>query len=399
MVLLASLALIFARVFGYLFDKIKQPAVIGEILAGVFLGGLGIFVFNGDPILLLDFQIPIPNFDFTSSEFVFLAELGIFFLLFISGLETSLSSLKKMGKSSLFVAIGGIIFPFVLGVGTGVYFEFDPKISIIIGLILVATSVGVTVRTLLDIHTLHTDSGSTILGAAVIDDIIGIILLAFFLGTDPPIQIILKILIFFFIFLYMGLKLIDGILDLGEKIHLPKAFLSISLAIFLIYVFFADASGIAGIIGAFVAGLVIGRTLKSRKIIDDVHALGYGLFIPLFFVWVGANLWQGASSDLNSYINIAIFSTILIIIAIIGKIAGCGLGAKISGLSNLESIQVGIGMIPRMELALIIVTSTISKGIFNSQQISHQILSSTVILAVITTLITPILLKLVYKNG
>jgi Kef-type K+ transport system membrane component KefB len=398
-VLLASLALIFARVFGYLFDKIKQPAVIGEILAGVFLGGLGIFVFNGDPILLLDFQIPFPNFDFTSSEFVFLAELGIFFLLFISGLETSLSSLKKMGKSSLFVAIGGIIFPFVLGVGTGVYFEFDPKISIIIGLILVATSVGVTVRTLLDIHTLHTDSGSTILGAAVIDDIIGIILLAFFLGTDPPIQIILKILIFFFIFLYMGLKLIDGILDLGEKIHLPKAFLSISLAIFLIYVFFADASGIAGIIGAFVAGLVIGRTLKSRKIIDDVHALGYGLFIPLFFVWVGANLWQGATSDLNSYINIAIFSTILIIIAIIGKIAGCGLGAKISGLSNLESIQVGIGMIPRMELALIIVTSTISKGIFNSEQISHQILSSTVILAVITTLITPILLKLVYKNG
>jgi len=118
----------------------------------------------------------------------------------------------------------------------------------------------------------------------------------------------------------------------------------------------------------------------------------------LFFVSVGASLWQGASTDLSFYLNIAFFSFILIVVAIIGKILGCGIGAKISGLSNIESIQVGIGMIPRMELALIIATSSISMGFLETQEIAHKILTATVILAVITTLITPILLKFVFKD-
>ena len=154
-------------------------------------------------------------------------------------------------------------------------------------MILVATSVGVTARTLLDLDVLDSEVGTTVLGAAVIDDIIGIILLAFALGIESLIDAVsigLRIAIFFLVFLYIGLKLIDRILNLGEKIHLPKAFLSIAISILFIYSFFADKAGISGIIGAFVAGVLIGTNVRSSKIEYDVKAIGYGFFIPIFFV-------------------------------------------------------------------------------------------------------------------
>jgi Kef-type K+ transport system membrane component KefB len=296
----------------------------------------------------------------------------------------------------------------LLGVGVGVFFGFKMHESIIIGLILVATSVGVTVRALLDLHVLDTDVGTTILGSAVIDDVLGILLLAFVLGFESgtpitALYIAIKIAIFFLIFLYLGLKVIDRVLDLGDKIHLPKAFLSISLAIFLIYSFFANFSGIAGIIGAFVAGLLIGRTVKSRKIIDDVQTIGYGFFIPLFFVWVGASLWLKGDPDFSHFAFIGVLSVVVIVVAIVGKIVGCGLGAKLAGLTNRESLQVGVGMIPRMELALIIVSAAISHGLLyhpelTYQIVEHQILTTTIILTIVTTLLTPFLIKTVFKQ-
>ena len=396
--LLIALALIVARVLGYFFDKVKQPAVIGEIIAGILLGGMGFFVFTGQPLSIFNVTIHLPNLNYHSAQFSLLAELGILFLLFISGLETSLSKLKKMGKASCFVATGGILLPLLLGTAAGVFLGFEIHESIIIGLILIATSVGVTVRTLMDIHALDTDVGATILGGAVIDDVLGIVLLAFFLGTDPPVFLGIKIIAFFIIFLYLGLLLIDKILNLGEKIQLPKAFLSISLAIFLLYTYFAQSFGVAGIIGAFVAGLIIGHTLKYRKIIDDVQTIGYGFFIPLFFVWVGASLWmEEASLSLSSIATILLLAAGIISVAILGKIIGCGIGAKLAGMSSRESLQIGIGMIPRMELALIIVSSAITHNILTGQT-AHHILAATILLTLVTTLLTPILIKLVFTN-
>lgn len=396
--LLIALALISARILGYVFDRLKQPAVIGEIIAGIVLGGLGLVIFSGQNFSFLNLTFSLPQLNYSSGEFKLLAEIGILFLLFISGLQTSLTKLKKMEKPSLFVAVGGIVLPLILGIVVGMFFGFSQQDSIVIGLILVATSVGVTVRTLMDFHALDSDVGTTILGSAVIDDVLGIILLAFILGIDSPIYIGIKIIIFFLIFLYLGLKIVDKILDLGEKIHLPKALLSISLAMFLLFSFFADKSGIAGIIGAFVAGLIIGHTLKYRKIIDDVQAIGYGFFIPLFFVWVGANLWVGASQDLSSFATIGLLALVIIMVAIIGKIVGCGIGAKLAGMKNRESLQIGVGMIPRMELALIIVSSAISHRIFSSPKVEHQILAATILLTIVTTLITPFLIKAVFKK-
>jgi len=389
LILLIALALLFARLFGYLFDRFNQPAVIGEILAGVFLGGVTLWITNTYEFL---------HITYLSEDFRLFADMGILFLLFLSGLQTHLSHMKKMEKSSSFVAVGGVILPFVLGSAAGLLYGLGPMESIVIGLILIATSVGVTVRTLLDLHVLDSDVGTTVLGAAVIDDILGILLLALVMGIESPVVVGIKIVIFFFIFLYLGLKVIDKILNLGDAIHLPKALLSISLTLFLIYAYFAGVAGIAGIIGAFVAGILIGNTIKSRKIIDDVEAIGYGFFIPLFFVWVGARLWEGSAITMDTLTAILILSSILIIVAIVGKLLGCGIAARLSGMTNRESLQIGVSMIPRMELALIISSSAIAAGLITNEQIAHQILAATVILTIVTTLLTPLLLKNVFKK-
>ena len=398
--LLIALALIFARILGYLFDRLNQPAVVGEILAGVFLGGIVIAVFSGKVLVFYDYKILLPQLDFASNEFVLIAEIGILFLLFISGLEIRMSKLKKMERTSSFVAVGGVMFPLAFGIFSGLSFGFSSQESIVIGLILVATSVGVTVRTLMDLHVLDTDVGATILGSAVIDDILGIILLAFVLGIESlmdAVWISVRIAVFFLIFLILGLKIIDKILDLGEKIRLPKAFLSISLSILLIYSFFADRAGVSGIIGAFVAGLLIGQTVRSHKIANDVKTVGYGFFIPLFFVWVGASLWENAGNDPLSLAAIGVFSAVIIVVAIAGKIIGCGIGAKLAGMNSRESLQIGVGMIPRMELALIIVAAAISHEILTGDA-AHQVLVTTVLLTIVTALVAPFLIKATFKK-
>ena len=362
-----------------------------------------VFFFSGQNFTIFNYVISPPIFDFKSNEFVLLAEIGILFLLFISGLETSISKLKKTGKASTFVAIGGVIAPFFLGIISGIILSFSIQESIVIGLILTATSVGVTARTLMDLHVLDTDVGATILGAAVIDDILGILLLVSVMSIQSTIMntvwIGIKILIFFAIFLYIGLKVIDKILDLGEKIYLPKAFLSISISIFFLYSFFADEAGISGIIGAFVAGLIIGQNVRSIKISEDIKTIGYGLFIPIFFVWIGSRFWEESSTDLSVYAMIGLFALVIIIVSIIGKIIGCGIGAKLGGMSNRESLQVGIGMIPRMEVALIIVATAISRGIIGDTVVAHQLLIITILLSIFTTLVTPFLIKVTFNNS
>ena len=396
--LLIALALIFARVFGYLFTKLKLPSVIGEILAGIFLGALSLAVFNGQTFSVFQFSFSLPSLSYLSTEFDFLAEIGILFLMFISGLSTSIGQLKSMGKTSTLVAIGGVIVPLGLGITTALLFGFSEQESLIVGLALVATSVGVTVRSLMDIHKLDTNVGASILGGAVIDDVLGIVLLAFVVGSDPILYVGLKVVVFFIVFVYLGLKVIDKILGLGEYIHLPKAFLSISLSLFLLFSFFANLFGISGIIGAFIAGLLIGESLKSRKIVDDVQTLGYGFFVPLFFIWIGAKLIIGIQNDLTAFTSIVFFAIFLIFVAIIGKIIGCGIGAKISGLSMKESLQIGVGMIPRMELALIIISTAISRKILIGS-VANQLLAVTVLVTVITTLITPILINVTFEKS
>ena len=394
-ILLIALALIFARLFAYILDRLKQPPVIGEIIAGFLIGGFGLGFLAGKTFLIFDWKISTPELPYASDSFVFLAQIGILFLMFLSGLETNFSELKKVGKESLFVAIGGVIVPLILGMLVAHFFGFSWHIGLVIGLILVATSVGVPVRVLMDLHMLNSEAGLTILGAAVIDDVIGIILFVSVLGVATPMDVTflgIKIIIFFVLFLFIGLKIIDKLFKLGEKIQLPKALLSLSLAIFLLYSFFAYQSGIAGITGAFVAGIVIGHSVKSKKVTDDVKTIGYGLFIPLFFVWVGANV----DPTVFSKMSIVVFSILIIFVAIIGKIIGCSIGGKLAKMTNRQALQVGVGMIPRLEMALIIMGTAVSQGVLIDET-AEQLIATTVMLTVVTTLITPFLLKAAFK--
>ena len=341
-------------------------------------------------------SLAMPMLDYTGPDFRVLADIGILFLLFISGLSTNLKSLKKLGKPSIAVAIGGVVVPFGLGYVGATLFNYTAAESIILGLVLVATSVGVTVRALMDMDKLSSKAGSIILGAAVIDDILGVLLLAFALGISSPLAIGLKIVLFFIVFLYIGLKVIERLLDFGEKIHLPKAFLSYSIAIFLFYVYIAEQFDIAGIIGAFVAGILIGKSFKSRHLIDDIETVGYGFFVPLFFVWVGAVLITDLYQNPQSFQGILPFVLVVLFAAIVGKILGCGLGARLSGTTTKESMQIGVGMVPRMELALIIVTSAIYQGVI-ADGVANTFLATTVILTVVTTVLSPFLIKLTFK--
>jgi len=237
---------------------------------------------------------------------------------------------------------------------------------------------------------LTTNVGITILGAAVVDDVLGILVFALMLGVINPLQIGITIVLFFIIFFYLGLRFIERIMDLGDKITIPKSLLSIALAIFLIYVFFADRAGITGITGAFVAGLLIGQTGKIKKITDDVKAVSYGFFIPLFFISIGASVNPAA------FLEIGLLSLVVITIGVFGKIFGCGMGAYFSGMTLRQSLQIGIGMIPRMEVALIIASMAISRG-FLQGPLADQVLATTILLTIVTTFITPFLLKIACK--
>jgi Kef-type K+ transport system membrane component KefB len=345
-----------------------------------------IYIFN---IFTNKITFQLPEINYISNEFEIFADIGILFLLFISGLETDFFKLKKMGKVSIYTAIGGVIVPLSLGIFAGFYFSFSLHISIVIGLILVATSVGVTVRTLMNLNALDSDSGLTILGSAVIDDVIGIVLLAFLIGGSL-LDLSIKILIYFFIFFYIGLKIIDKVLQLGEKIRLPQALLSFSLAILFIYTYFADKAGITGIIGGFIAGLLIGNTvIGTRKIKDDIRIIGEGFFIPLFFVWVGASV------DITAFLSIGLFAVVIIIVGIFGKIIGCGIGARIGGLSKMDSLLVGVGMIPRLEMAIVTVTIAISHGVIQDELVAHKLLATTILLCIVTAFLAPLLIKAV----
>jgi len=385
-----ALALLFAKLLGYLFEKIKQPAVVGEILAGILLGSfvLGRLSGTGFSTAGYSFYLAIP--DFTSETFELIASIGIIMLLFISGMETEIDKFKKVGKIGFSTASCGVVLPFLFGFLVGYYFGFSFQACLAAGTIFVATSVGTTARVLMDMHVLNTDVGMTILSAAVIDDVIALIILTIVLGVGSPEWLLLKIAVFFLVTLYFGFRIVARMMNIGSRLAKPKIFLTISMVLCFLFAFFAEELGIAAITGAYIAGLAVGATIHSKIIINDVKAIGYILFIPLFFVWIGASV------DFSMIKTIGIFAVFFIPLAIAGKFIGCSIGARLGGLPGRRAIIVGVGMIPKMEYALVVASLAVSRGIFTGPT-AHQMLGVTVLHVCITTLLAPILLKATFK--
>ena len=243
----------------------------------------------------------------------------------------------------------------------------------------------------MDLGKLHTEVGAFILTIAVLDDVLGILILSIIVGHGSPLTIGIKIFIFFMITFVLGLRFISQVMKVERVIRVRYIIITVALALCFLFAAFAESMGLAAITGAFIAGLVISTTPQSRRILDYVREMGHVFLIPLFFVWVGASFDFSALQDVGPLVLLFIPA------AFIGKIIGCTTGAKLSGFKNNEALQIGVGMIPRMEVALIVVTTAISLGVFTGK-LAHQMLAATVLLVITSAIITPVLLKISFKT-
>jgi len=383
-----GLALLLAKLFGEAFERIGQPAVIGEILVGVLIGH--------------ELLGPYLGIDISGEVFKAFATVGIMLLLFLSGLEVELKKLKETGKLAAIVAMCGVLLPFTGGYLIGMWRFNDFNIAMLLGAVLTATSVGVTARILMDAKVLDTRAGSTILGAAVIDDVLGILVIVIVssialtggVSFENLGALSLKMLLFFFITLIVGLKVIGRLTDLFEKMGTEKAFIALSLAMGFLFGVFAESVQIAGITGAFIAGLIIGETPFRRRVADEIRTIGYGFFIPLFFVSVGT--WI----DFKAFSESIVLMTILTVVAILGKLIGCGLPPKLMGCSTRESAIIGVGMVPRLEIGLVVAAIGVGAHMAGDPAgpLAKEVLSLAVVISVVTGIIPLFFLRPLLKG-
>lgn len=378
-----ALILLSTKLLGLVTRKFKMPQVVGALLAGIILGPacLGI----------------IDNTNFIKA----LSEIGVIVLMFSAGMESDIHQLKKAGKASFIIAALGVVVPLVVGFAVAGVFN-NPSViqtdldtnrflqNVFIGVILTATSVSITVETLKEMGKLNSQVGITILGAAVIDDILGIIALTVITSlADPSVAVgivLLKIVGFFAFAIGVGFVTYLAFKKWSDR-HIDdhRRFVVMAFVICLLMSFCAEEwFGVADITGAFIAGLILSNTSHAKYMASRFETLSYTLLSPIFFASVGLSV---VLTDMS--MMIVIFALVLLGVAIITKIVGCGLGAKIAGFNNKESMQIGCGMVSRGEVALIVANKGAAVGLM-----SPILFGPVVIVVVVTTILSPILLKL-----
>ena len=374
-----ALILLSTKVLGILTKRIQMPQVVGALVAGLILGPAMLNVLSETEFLTQ------------------LSELGVIVLMFSAGLETDISELKKSGRNSFVIAVIGVLVPLIAGYVLASFFNTEPTAilqNMFIGVILTATSVSISVETLKEMGKLSTPSGNAILGAALIDDILGIVALTIITGmADTSVQlteVMLKIVAFFVLAVIVGIfarKGIEKLFDRYQKVH--RRFSILSFAFCLLFAYVAEAFfGVADITGAFIAGLIISGTSRCNYVQMRIETLSYLLISPVFFASIGLKVVLPEMST-----SIMIFSVLLLVLAILTKIVGCGLGAKLCRYENIQSLRIGIGMVSRGEVALIVASKGMKVGLMN-----EAFFGPIIIMVVLTTVITPILLKIVFKD-
>ena len=380
-----ALILISTKVLGLLCKAVNLPEVVGALLAGVILGpsALNLMSMQGDTGTLLGY----------------VAEMGVIFLMFSAGLDTDLKELKANLGASFITALIGVIVPLIGGmIGYALYFgedlsNYDQMLqSLFVGVVLTATSVSITVETLREMGRLSGKVGMTILGAAIIDDILGMIVLAVVYSMKDtsvkPAAVLIKIVLYFVLILVLFLATTHLEFAFSKNDHKRRvAIFAIAFCFILAYVS-EVGFGIADITGAYFAGVMLCRS-KIRDYVDiKIHDVSTVFFSCIFFASVGLKVTMGGMT-----LKIWLFAVILTVIAIITKMIGCGLGAKICKFTWKESLQTGVGMISRGEVALIVAEKGRQVGL-----ISEDLFAPIILVVIVTTLITPILLKVVFKG-
>jgi len=374
LILQLALILLATKIAGDVSVKLGQPAVFGKLLVGILLGPSVLGLIENTELL---------------KE---LSEIGVILLMFLAGLETDLDEFKKSGKPAFLVGVGGIVFPFIGGYAVGVLFGYDTVTSVFMGLLFTATSVSISVQTLRELGRLRSPEGMAILGAAVVDDILVILLLAIVMTLTGAEEVnigllLLKKAVFFAGALLVAWKVVPPVMRWLSRLRVTESLASGALIICFFYAYAADAFGIAPIIGAFIAGAAIGATTFERQVLEKVEPISYAFFVPVFFTSIGV---AAELKGLGDNVGLAV---ILSLVALLTKLIGAYLGARASGFSHRPSLAVGVGMISRGEVALIIASIGLSEKL-----LPPSLFTVALLVILVTTLATPPLLKWVYRN-
>ena len=407
-----ALILIFAKIFAIICKKIGLPQVIGFLLSGLFVG----------LIILIPGQT-IFNYETTNQTggtlggLDDLAKIGVVLIMFSAGMETDLRQIKASGLSSLVITLLGVLVPF--GLGAGIAFAFFPTnevwTNLFYGVILTATSVSITVAVVKELGRLETKVGSAIISAAILDDIIGIIFMSLIIGlgksgsttesvlpfnlttnnTGLDIFCLILFMVGFFVFAIgagIVIRLIFKWLDKKWPVH--RRLPIFALGVCFLYSYVAEmVFGVADITGAYIAGIIIGSSSQGAKTYIDNRAeipTNY-LFGPIFFANIGLMMFK-ENLDFSDY-KFVIFGILFVILGMLGKVIGCGGGALLTKSNFKDSLKIGIGMMARAEVVIVTASKGITVGL-----IEPNIMPFILILIIATSFLTPIFLKLLYKN-
>jgi Kef-type K+ transport system membrane component KefB len=380
-----------ARVGGRTASALGQPAVLGELLAGVILGPTVIDLF-GEP-----FGRTLVSDEHLEETVLLLAEIGVVFLMFLAGLETELHEVNKVRHVAILAGTFGVAFPIALGAVGALPFGFDAKDSVFIGIVLAATSVSISARTLMQLGALQERQGVSILAAAVIDDVLVILVLSFFTafavdagGAGEVAGIVLRVALFFAVAFIVGVVILPPVARLAMNTLSSEGILVGAVTFILLAAWFSEYIGqVAMITGAFLAGVFMRRTEMHEAIEERMHALSYGFFVPIFFVGVGLSADAGGLEG-SDFALVAVIS----VIAVVSKIAGCGLGAYLAGEGIVSSLQIGTGMVSRGEVGLIVASVGLANGLIDTDGFSVMVL-----MVLITTILTPVLLRIAFRTS
>jgi len=374
LILQIAIILIASKIAGSLSVRLGQPSVLGKLLIGIVLGPSVLGLVKDTEIL---------------AEF---SQIGVILLMFIAGLETDIDEFKRTGKASTFVGFGGIIVPLVLGYFAGMILHLNMMESIFLGLLLSATSVSISVQALKEMNQLKTQEGTTILGAAVIDDIVVVLALAFlmsFSGGDVHLTtVILKKVLFFAGAILVGWKLVPWFLQKFSSLKVSETVISSALIICFIYAYLAEYTGVAAIIGAYIAGVAISVTKFKHDIFEKVETISYSIFVPIFFTSIGI------TAEFSGITKNIMLIVCLSIVAILTKLVGAAIGAKLAGFGWNSSLGIGSAMVSRGEVALIIAAIGLE-----TKLLSQEMFAVIVVVVLVTTIVTPPMMKLFFKRN
>jgi Kef-type K+ transport system membrane component KefB len=381
-----SVIIVAAKAGGWISQRLHQPAVLGELLVGLVLG----------PSVINFMHLPQFTDRAVEETVLHLAELGVICLMFIAGLEIDLRDMLKAGRVSTLAGVSGVIVPLALGAAAAALFGYAGNAALFIGIILTATSVSISAQTLMELRVLRRREGLALLGAAVIDDVLVILILSLFIalatgaGSVGEIAgVLIKMIGYLVVAAALGTFVVPRLAHWVHRQPISEGLTALVLVTAMAFAWAAEeVGGLAAITGAFIAGVGLSRSPLRDDIERGLRSITYGFLVPIFFVSIGlrADVRAIGLADVP-------FAAIIVIVAILSKIIGCGLGAYWGGFSRREALRVGVGMVSRGEVGLIVAAVGI-----RLQLITTSTFAIVVIVVLVTTLITPMLLRGAFRE-